>query len=537
VAITKLPMSDASGALLPAQGLPSGLSHASLLRLASQVVTVAPRAKLTVTAPFTLEPLGEIPRCDRDDVEAAVRRARSAQAAWSATPARARARVLLEFHDQLLARRDQVLDLIQLESGKARRDALEEVFDTALVSRHYGIHGPGYLRPRRYGAGTPWLARVLELHHPVGVVGVIAPWNFPLILSITDVLAALVAGNAAVLLPDPQSSLTALWAAALLHECGLPSDVLTVVTGPGAELGPALIADVDFLMFTGSTRTGRIVAREAAERLIGVSLELGGKNPMLVLDDADLELAVEGAIRGAFVGAGQVCVSIERLYVHRAIWNPFVSQLVDRTGALRLRASLDYDADVGSMTTERQMAVVESHVRDAVAKGANVLTGGRPRPDIGPLFYEPTVLSNVQPGMLACGEETFGPVVSVYPFDSIDEAVALANDTRYGLNASVWSRNLRRARSVAARIQAGSVNVNQAYAATWASTSAPIGGMKESGRGRRHGREGILKYTEAQTIATPRLLPFVPPRFMSGPAFERLLSRFLMLVRRSPGLR
>ena len=525
------------GVSLPPQGLPSGLSHALLSGLAAQVATLAPRAMLTVSAPWTFEALGNIPRCDPADVDAAVQRTRAAQAAWSGTPARSRARVLLEFHDQLLARRDQVLDLVQLESGKARRDALEEVFDTALVARHYGMHGPAYLRPRRYGAGTPWLARVLELHHPVGVVGVIAPWNFPLILSITDVLAALVAGNSVVLLPDPQSSFTALWAAAVLRECGLPRDVLAVVTGPGAELGSTLIAGIDFLMFTGSTRTGRIVAEQAAGRLIGASLELGGKNPMVVLDDADVDAAVDGAIRGAFVGAGQVCVSIERLYVARSIFDSFVSRLVDRTSALRLQPSLDYDADVGSMTTERQLSVVESHVRDAISKGANVLAGGRRRPGVGPLFYEPTVLSNVGPGMLAFAEETFGPVVSVYPFDSVDEAVALANDTPYGLNASVWSRDLRRARSVAARIQAGSVNVNQAYAATWVSTSAPIGGMKASGLGRRHGREGILKYTEAQTIAAPRLLPFVAPRFIGGSAYERLLSRFLMLVRRSPGLR
>ncbi|NUR78522.1 MAG: aldehyde dehydrogenase family protein, partial [Thermoleophilia bacterium] len=398
-------------------------------------------------------------------------------------------------------------------------------------------HGPRYLRPRRRRGALPLLTTTVEIRHPVGVVGVIAPWNFPLILSITDALAALLAGNTVVLRPDVQSSFSALWAAELLYECGIPRDVLIVVTGDGAELGPSLVGTVDFVMFTGSTRTGKIIARQAAERLVGYSLELGGKNPMIVLPDADLDAAVDGAVRGCFTGAGQVCVSIERLYLPGASYDRFVRAFVERTRSLRIGAALDFSTDVGTLTTRRQLDTVQTHVDDAVAKGARVLVGGRARPDLGPFFYEPTVLEGVKPGMLAFAEETFGPVVSVYRYDDVEDAIDAANDTRYGLNASVWSRSNRNALRVAGRIRAGSVTVNEAYAATWTATGSPIGGMKESGVGRRHGEEGVLKYTEAQTIATQRFMPLAPPPFLPEPMYEKLMSRVVRLLGRIPGLR
>lgn len=495
------------------------------------------RGRLEVRTPFTRELLGAIPASTPADIDAAVTRARAAQPGWAAMAPSARCRILLRFHDLLLERQEEALDLIQLESGKSRRHAFEEIVDTTLVARHYGIHAPRYLKPRRRFGAFPVLTTTWEYRHPVGVVGVIAPWNFPLILAFTDLLAALAAGNTVVLRPDVQSSLTALWATALLYEAGLPRDVLMVVTGDGATLGPALIDRADFVMFTGSTRTGKLVARQAAERLVGYSLELGGKNPMLVLADADIEKAVDGAIRGAFVGAGQVCVSIERLYVHASIYDRFAKRFVERTRALTLGSALAYTADVGSLTSERQLDVVDSHVRDAVARGATVLAGGRARPDVGPLFYEPTILTDVRPGMLAYDDETFGPVVSLYRFEHDDEAVARANATRYGLSASVWSRSPRHAKAVATRLQAGAVNVNEAYAATWTATASPIGGMKESGAGRRHGADGILKYTEPQTVAVQRGLPLAPFPFMSEPAYQRTLSGLLRLWRHIPGIR
>jgi succinate-semialdehyde dehydrogenase/glutarate-semialdehyde dehydrogenase len=340
-----------------------------------------------------------------------------------------------------------------------------------------------------------------------------------------------------LLRPDEQSSFTALWAAELLSEAGLPADVLQVITGEGAVLGPAMIDVVDYMMFTGSTRTGRIVAQLAAERLIGFSLELGGKNPMIVLDDADVDATVDGLVRGAFVGAGQVCISIERVYVPRAMFDRFAARLVWRVGGMKLSPALTYGVDMGSLTVPRQLASVEAHVADAVAQGATLLIGGRHRPDIGPLFYEPTVLTGVTPSMRLHAEETFGPVVALYPYDGEEEAIALANETAYGLNASVWSRSTRRAVRVATRIRAGSVNVNETYGGSWTATASPVGGMKQSGFGRRHGAEGILKYTEAQTIAVQRLLPLAPLPFLREEVYSRWMPRLVGMLRHIPGLR
>lgn len=507
-------------------------------RLVSRVTLAdSARPRAPVLAPFTGRSLARIPVGEPADVELAIRRARESQSRWSALGVRERSRVLLRFHDLLLERRDGALDLVQLESGKARRHAFEEILDTALVARHYGVHAARYLRPRRRTGTFPVLTSAVEVHHPVGVVGVISPWNFPLILGITDALAALVAGNAVVLRPDEQSSLTALWAVQLLEESGLPQGVLQVVTGPGAVLGPALIAGVDFLMFTGSTKTGRVVATQAAERLIGFSLELGGKNPMLVLDDADLDDAVDGAVRGSFVGAGQVCVSFERVYVHESLYDRFVDRFVERVKSLRLSASLDYDGDMGSLTVPRQLAAVEEHLRDALGKGATLLAGGKRRPDIGPLFYEPTVLTDVTPDMRLYAEETFGPVVALYRFADEADAIARANDTRFGLNGSVWSRRRSHALRVARRLQVGTVNVNESYAATWTSTASPIGGMKESGFGRRRGAEGLLKYTETQTIAVQRGVALAPLPGMSERTYGRVMPALLRVMRRLPGIR
>jgi acyl-CoA reductase-like NAD-dependent aldehyde dehydrogenase len=286
------------------------------------------------------------------------------------------------------------------------------------------------------------------------------------------------------------------------------------------------------MMFTGSTRTGRLVARQAAERLIGCSLELGGKNPMIVLADADVDAAVYGAIQGCFASAGQVCVSIERIYVHQSIAEPFLDRLVQRTRALKVGASLDYSMEMGSLTSERQLQRVEEHVRDAVEKGAVVLTGGRRLPDLGPLFYEPTILTSVTDRMQVYAEETFGPVVSVYSFATGAEAVERANATRYGLNASIWTRDAAHGARLAQEIRAGNVNVNEAYAAAWGSVDAPCGGRKESGLRARHGAEGILKFTETQTVAVQRLMPVGTPRWMDAAAHARWMTRLMKLLRR-----
>ncbi|CAL9556257.1 succinic semialdehyde dehydrogenase [Streptomyces griseomycini] len=481
--------------------------------------------------PFTGEKLADLPESTPEDVAKAFEAARAAQAVWAQIPVRERAAVLLRFHDLVLERQAEVLDLIQLETGKARLHAHEEVQAVAVAARHYGRRAAAYLRPKRHAGAVPALTKVTELRHPRGVVGQIAPWNYPLELSVGDALPAFVAGNAVVMKPDTETCLTALWARDLLVEAGLPADVFQVVLGEGPVVGPEVVKHADYVSFTGSTRTGREVAQGAAARLVGVSLELGGKNAMLVLQDADLDKAAAGAVRACFSSAGQLCISIERLYVHESIADAFLERFTARTKAIRLGTSLAYGADMGSLVGERQLDAVTRHVEDAVAKGAKVLAGGTARPDIGPYFYEPTILDGVEDPMAVCTEETFGPVVSVYRFSTDEEAVERANSTPYGLNSSVWTKDARRGREVAARLRTGTVNINEGYAPAYGSVQSPMGGMKDSGLGRRHGSEGILKYTEAQTVAHQRLLPMAPSLGMDDERYAAFMSRSLRLMK------
>ncbi|MGW3566740.1 succinic semialdehyde dehydrogenase [Streptomyces sp. NPDC000941] len=528
----------AAPAPAPADGNPVAPAGA---RTAAHVVTPELIARLargvvgsgstTSHTPFTGEVLAELPESTPDDVAEAYERARKAQLAWARTPVRRRAAVLLRFHDLLVRRQPEVLDLIQVETGKTRLHAHEEVQEVCLTARHYGRKAPGYLGARRHTGAVPVLTKVTELRQAKGVIGLISPWNYPLSLSVGDSLPAFAAGNALVMKPDTETALTALWARELMIEAGLPEGVWQIVLGEGPVVGPAVVQHADYVSFTGSTRTGREVAQRAAARLVGCSLELGGKNAMLVLRDADLDKAAEGSVRACFSSAGQLCESIERLYVHTSIADAFLERFVARTKAMRLGTALAYGAEMGSMAGERQLATVVHHVDEAREKGAKVLTGGRARPDIGPYFYEPTILDGVEPPMAVCAEETFGPVVSIYRFTDEDEAVERANATPYGLNASVWTKDGRRGRAVAARLQAGTVNVNEGYGAAYGSVRAPLGGMGDSGLGRRHGSEGILKFTEAQTVAHQRLLPLGPAFGMTDEKYAAFMTRSLRAMK------
>ncbi len=498
-------------------GLRTGsISEDRIQQLLRHLCVSGNAATATVVAPFTLKPITTIPLSNESAVDTAFEIARQAQRQWATTAVAYRARIMLRFHDLVMARRDEGLDIVQLETGKARMHATEELLDVLITARHYARTAANLLKPQRRAGAFPIITSVVELRHPKGVVGVISPWNYPLNLAVTDALAALMAGNGVVLKPDIQTTLTALWAVDLLYEAGLPDGLFGVVSGEGPDVGPMITERGDYVMFTGSTRVGREVAARCGERLVGCSMELGGKNAMIVCDDANISRAAEIAERASFANAGQLCISMERIYVQTSVMDGFLEAFIPRVQNLRLAAEVGWGADIGSLISERQLETIERHVNDAIAKGAIVLAGAQSRPDIGPLFYEPTVLTNVDPSMTCFREETFGPVVSLYEFDTEAEAIALANSSEYGLNGSVITRDERRGREIASKLHAGTINVNEGYAAAWSATGSPMGGMGNSGMGRRHGAEGLLKYTEAQTIASQRYLGLGTPPMMTN---------------------
>ena len=491
----------------------------------------------TVRIPVEGRILGTVPISTVEDVKAALARSRSAQVEWALTSFEQRKSIFLRFHDLVMKNRDGLLDLLQLEAGKTRLNALEEVLDVAINSRYYASRAKKYLRARQRKGAFPILTHTMESYHPVGVVGFISPWNYPLAMAASDAIPALIAGNSVILKPAEETPFSALFGAKLLYEAGVPRDVFQVVTGRGRDISPTLLEGIDFLSFTGGTATGRLLARQAGEHLIKCSMELGGKNPAIVLDDANLDKTVEGVLRGAFSSAGQLCIHIERLYVQNGIYDQFVEALVKRTREMKVSGALDFNVDMSSLLSQTQLDKVKNHITDAVNKGATILTGGKNLPELGPYFHEPTIMTNVKPGMEMFAQETFGPVLAVYCFNTIEDAVRLANDSMYGLNASIWTRNVSSARKIARSIKAGTVNINEAYAATWGSVDSPMGGMKASGIGRRHGREGILKYTESQTVATQSLIPIGPFGLLPPQRYAAMITWILKLMKMLPFLR
>ncbi|TQM33097.1 succinic semialdehyde dehydrogenase [Nocardia bhagyanarayanae] len=487
------------------------------------------RSRKTIAETFTGKPLGSVPVGTAEDVASAFAKARSAQARWAARPAAERSAVFDRFRALLIENREALMDVIQAETGKARWAAQEEIMGMMFAARYFAKVAPGLLDSRKVPGAFPVLNRATVHVHPKGVVGVIAPWNYPMVLSIGDSIPALLAGNAVVVKPDSQTPYSALAAAELLYRAGLPRDLLAVVPGPGTEVGTAIVDNCDYLMFTGSSATGRALAEQCGRRLIGFSAELGGKNPMIVTRGANLDKAAKAAVRACFSNAGQLCISIERLYVEKAVADEFTEKFLAAVRAAKLGAAYDNSADIGSLISESQLETVSKHVADATSKGAKVLAGGKARPDLGPLFFEPTVLADVTDEMECGRNETFGPLVSIYPVDSVEDAIRLANDTEYGLNASVWAESKSAGEKIAQRLHAGTVCVDEGYAPAWGTTAAPMGGMGISGVGRRHGADGLLKFTEPQTVVVTRFMNLDPPPFFS----QDMWQRFLMLVARS----
>jgi aldehyde dehydrogenase (NAD+)/succinate-semialdehyde dehydrogenase/glutarate-semialdehyde dehydrogenase len=478
-------------------------------RLLVHVAATSDARRASAVAPFTGELLPAVPQSTAADVTTAAARARAAQVGWAARPVADRIRPLVRLAELVLKEKDRLVDIVQWETGKSRVHASIELLGLPAVTAHYAGNAAGYLAEQRVASGTPGLVRTRVAHLPKGLVGVIAPWNYPLVLAVGDVIPALIAGNVVISKADSQAPLSLLAAHELAERAGVPADVWQVVAGRGSVIGQALVDEVDHLAFTGSTATGRELAAACGRRLIGASMELGGKNPMVVRADADLDAAVTGAVQACFSNAGQICIGIERILVHETRYDEFLDKLAEEVRSVTLGPAYDFSFEMGSLTSSEQLAATVAHVEDAVAHGATVVAGGRARPDLGPYFFEPTVLTGVLPRMKVYAEETFGPVVSVVPVTGDEDAIARANDTEYGLSASIWSRDLDAARAMATRIRAGSVNVNDGYVAAIGSVAAPMGGMGASGVGRRHGPDGLLRYTESQTVATQRrALPY-----------------------------
>jgi acyl-CoA reductase-like NAD-dependent aldehyde dehydrogenase len=452
--------------------------------------------------PSTGEEIGRAALMNLDDVAASVQFARAAQPAWAALSFRERARYVLRARELVLAQTEEIASLISRETGKPPAEAISmEIVPTLDLMHHFAHNAASLLKRQKIDIGQYGLMGRSSyiFYKPLGVVGIISPWNFPWATPLDEIVLALMAGNTVVLKPSELTSLTALKIGMIFKEAQLPRGVLEIVTGDGST-GAALVeAGVDKVMFTGSVATGKRVAEAASKRLIPVVLELGGKDPMIVLDDAKLENAARAAIWGAFCNSGQACASIERCYVHESIAQQFIDLVVKETRALRQGRPNVEGVDVGAMTNERQLKIVESHVSDAIKKGARVETGGNRLDGNGGWFHEPTVVTSVDHSMEIMTEETFGPLLPIMTFKTDDEAVALANDSIYGLTASVFTSDIERGRKLGERIDAGTVMVNEVVY-THAIAQTPWGGVKQSGYGRTHGRLGLLEMVTPQHI-------------------------------------
>ena len=451
-----------------------------------------------------MELVQELPVTSPPQVAAAVARARQVQASWQQTSFAERARLLYRLRDLLLDDGDKLADILTSETGRPRAEVYgNELFYLCNAIGAWAKNSEGYLRRQKISPSFPLVKakKVYSTYAPLGVIGIISPWNFPLTLTLGEALPALMAGNAVVIKPSELTPLSALFGADLVAKAGFPKDLLQIVVGYG-DTGEALVDHADMIAFTGSVETGKRVMHRATDRLIPVSLELGGKDPMIVLKEADLDRAAGACVWGAIMNSGQACTSIERVYVEAAVYAAFVDKVVNRVNAIRQGRSAD-EVDVGCMTSEAQFNKVAAQVDKARAKGAKVLAGGRRNPGLPGYYYEPTVLVDVDHSMEIMSEETFGPVIPIMQVKDADEAVRMANDSRYGLSASIFSRDKTMAAELAEKIDGGAVCVNDSLV-NFIVIEAPMGGRKDSGFGNRHGAEGIRKYCRQKTIVIDR---------------------------------
>jgi acyl-CoA reductase-like NAD-dependent aldehyde dehydrogenase len=461
------------------------------------------RRTIEVRNPATGAPVAEFPVADRDGVAAAVARARRAQRGWATTSFAERARILRRVRDRFIDEKDRIAAAVSAETGKPRHDVLtNELLIVCDSIGYWGKRAARLLADQRARPHLMKTKRAYVSYHPHGVVGIIGPWNFPFSLTIGEAIPALMAGNAVVVKPSEVTPGSAAVGVELAERAGLPPGLLQVVTGYG-ETGQHLLECADMICFTGSVATGRKVAERCGALLKPVTLELGGKDPMIVLADADLERAANACVYGGLVNAGQVCISVERVYVEAPVYEPFVAKVVEKVRQVRQGLPDDGVVEVGSMTFPPQIEKVERHVRDAVARGAKVLVGGKRRADLPGFFFEPTVLIDVTHDMEVMRDETFGPVIPIMRVSDAEEAVRLANDSAYGLDASVWTKDAGRGAAIARRVQSGAVCVNDVMV-NFAVTEIPMGGIKESGVGHRHGAEGIRKFCWQQSVVIDR---------------------------------
>jgi acyl-CoA reductase-like NAD-dependent aldehyde dehydrogenase len=487
-------------------------------------------ATIAVENPANGETIAHVPDLGPEQVAELVQKARDAQPGWEALGFEGRGQVMLAMRKWLIENRDRMVQTIIEETGKTIEDAQNlELFYTADSLKFWAKNAQKYLADERIRSRSVFvLGRKLYLrYHPVGVVGVIGPWNYPLSNSFGDCVPALMAGNSVILKPSEVTPLTSLFIEEGLRAVGIPEGVFQVATGAGGT-GAALVDEADMIHFTGSTATGKKVMTRAAESLTPVSLELGGKDPMIVLRDANLERAANSAVYYGMANGGQTCIAVERVYVEEPVYDEFVNKVVEKTRALRQGPSSSMGSvDVGAVTFERQAEIIEDHVSEAREKGATILTGGKLADRPG-RFYEPTIITDVDHSMKVMTEETFGPVLPIMKIRDAEEGVRLANDSRYGLNSSVFTKDIARGREIADRLTAGSTTVNDCDI-NYAALELPFGGWNESGIGVRHGAPGIRKYTKSHGVVVTRFAPSKDIHmFPYSPRVTRLLERILV---------